>query len=189
MMDFINRPCLSLPALLLLGLLAGCGPAEEWPTGGEPDSPLIQAAEQGDLAAVDQLLARHINPDPRTECGWTPLMKAALNGHVAVVEHLLQAGARVDAVDRGGYTALMLAASNNHVAIVGLLLRGGAQINRQERTKGWTALIWAAKEGHLATVQTLLKQGADPNIRDLEGKTAADWARAGGHAEILALLP
>ncbi|QIK37569.1 ankyrin repeat domain-containing protein [Caldichromatium japonicum] len=184
----MNRFHPSLTLLLLLALLAACGPADQGEGVADGNSPLIEAAEQGDLAAVEQLLARHVNPDPRTECGWTPLMKAALNGHVAIVERLLQAGARVDAEDIGGYTALMVAAQNNHAAIVELLLKRGAQINRQERTKGWTAMIWAAKQGHTSTVKILLQYGADPRIRDLEGKSAADWAQAESHPEVLALL-
>jgi ankyrin repeat protein len=37
-------------------------------------------------------------------------------------------------------------------------------------------------------VKTLLALGADPALGDENGKTAADWAREGGKAEVAALL-
>ncbi|MGQ9830566.1 MAG: ankyrin repeat domain-containing protein [Thermochromatium sp.] len=190
----MNKICTCLSIVILSIHLTGCGPSDS-----NPDAPLapiadglgmalIESSEQGDLNTVEQLLARHRQPDVRDGCGWTPLMKAALNGHAAIVERLLQAGAQVDAMDTGGYTAMMLAASNNHAAIVERLLEAGATVDHQESTRGWTALIWAAKQGHSATVRTLLEHQANPNIKDFDGKTAADWAREGGYTEILALL-
>ena len=188
----MNRPYTLLFVILLLSPLAGCGQSgSSSNTAIAPDGPgmaLIESAEQGDLSAVEQLLARNRQPNVRDSCDWTPLMKAALNGHAAIVDRLLQAGAQVDAMDSGGYTAMMLAASNNHAAIVERLLDKGAMVDHQESTMGWTALIWAAKQGHVASVKTLLDHRADRTLKDFEGKTAADWAREGGHEEILALL-
>jgi len=189
----MNRPHAPL-FVILLSLLAGCGQSgsgSDSSTALAPEGPgmaLIESAEQGDLSAVEQLLARNRQPDVRDSCDWTPLMKAALNGHAAIVERLLQAGAQVDAQDAGGYTAMMLAASNNHAAIVERLLEHGARVDHQESTKGWTALIWAAKQGHVASVKVLLEHNADRTLKDFDGKTAADWAREGGYDEILALL-
>jgi uncharacterized protein len=189
----MNRPYTFLLVILLSSRLAGCGQSGSSAntTAMVPDGPgmaLIDSAEQGDLSSVEELLARHRQPDVRDSCDWTPLMKAALNGHAAIVERLLQAGAKVDAMDSGGYTAMMLAASNNHAAIVNRLLDKGAMVDHQESTKGWTALIWSAKQGHVASVKALLEQRADRTLKDFEGKTAVDWAREGGQDEILALL-
>ena len=48
----------------------------------------------------------------------------------------------------------------------------------------------AACWGHVETVRELLAAGADPNLREDNGsgRTAADWAEAGGHHHILELL-
>lgn len=177
-----------IPVLVTLALLCGCGRSSDDSASSGAGDALLAVAEQGDLQALDKILARHRQPDVRDSCHWTPLMKAALNGHAAVVSRLLQAGAEVDAADKGGYTAMMLAASNNHADIVDLLLTRGAMVDHQEATKGWTALIWAAKQGHTATVKTLLAHGADPTLKDFDGKTAADWAREEGYGDVLALL-
>ncbi len=177
----------ALTATLLIGLTA-CGRSDPGASSKSLDEALIEVAELGDLSRLDSLLARHPEPDVRDSCDWTPLMKAALYGHQPVVARLLDAGARVDAQDNGGYTAMMLAASNNHAEVVDLLLQRGAMVDHQEATKGWTALIWAAKQGHASTVATLLSHQADRTLKDFSGMTAAEWAGAGGHAEVQRLL-
>ncbi|WP_295405274.1 ankyrin repeat domain-containing protein [uncultured Thiocystis sp.] len=170
-------------AITLTGL-AACGPSGSNNESASAGEALLEVAEQGDLDALDQLLAKHRQPDVRDSCDWTPLMKAALYGHTPVVARLLDAGASVDAMDKGGYTAMMLAASNNHADTVDLLLQRGAMVDHQESTEGWTALIWAAKQGHAKSVDTLLHHRADVTLKDFDGKTAMDWDSAGGYVEV-----
>lgn len=186
----MNRPRPSVIASALLLLLSACGDSAGPGDGDDQDGapPLVTLAERGDVAGLERLLRRDPEPDVRDSCDWTPLMKAALNGHLEAVERLLAAGATVDAEDKGGYTALMLAASNDHAAVVERLLARGAMVDHQERTQGWTALLWAAKQGHRQTVQTLMRHQADPTLKDLGGRTAADWVRAAGHPDLLPLI-
>lgn len=49
-------------------------------------------------------------------------------------------------------------------------------------------LTCAAREGRVEAVQLLLDRGADVNGRDDSHKTALQWAREEGHAEMMALL-
>jgi len=176
-----------LPLWLLLLILAGCADTESQ-ADANTDPPLLSAAESGDLTTLSQLLEEHNSPDIRDACRWTPLMKAVLNGHLEAAKRLISAGASVDLSDKGGYTAMMLAASNDHSELVELLIGQGAKVNRVEQTGGWTALIWAAKQGHLETVKVLLDHQADPDITDMQGKRAIDWAQAGNFAAVAALL-
>jgi uncharacterized protein len=48
--------------------------------------------------------------------------------------------------------------------------------------------MWAAGYGQEATVQLLLAQGADRKLKDGRGKTAADIALEGKHADVVKLL-
>ena len=162
-----------MPALLAALALAGCDSKDQ----NKPLPSLLDAAENGDLALMDEYLIAPQMADMRNACLWTPLMKAALNGQAAAVDKLLEKGAEVDLVDKGGYSAMMLAASNNFAAIVETLLQHGADVNRVETSNGWTALIWAAKQGHDETVKVLLKHHADRSIRDFTQSTALDYAR------------
>lgn len=180
-----------LIAALAAITLSACGDRDASSGAGldDPGEGLIEIAERGDVSALDALLGRQdAYADVRDSCDWTPLMKAALNGHREAAARLLAAGASVDAADKGGYTSLLLAASNNHTAVVELLLDQGAMIDAQERTQGYTPLIWAAQRGHRDSVALLLRRGADATLPDLAGLTAADHARAGGFAEIEAML-
>ncbi|MBK1645902.1 hypothetical protein CKO25_14850 [Thiocapsa imhoffii] len=173
----MNKTLLLLIPVLTL-LLSACQPSG---SSEEHTEALLEIAERGDLTALNALLKPNTQVNVRDSCDWTPLMKAALQGHAPVVARLLDAGAAIDAQDNGGYTAMMLAASNNHAAIVATLLEHGAMIDHQEATKGWTALGWAAGKGHVETVELLLQQGADRTLKDFDGLTPAEHARAAGH--------
>lgn len=183
-LDSIRR--VSVPVGLAIALsVAACDQDSGVPRAPDGAPLLLTVAEQGDLATLDDLLARRqILVDIRDSCDWTPLMKAALNGHLEAAERLIMAGAAIDAEDSGGYTALMLAASNNHKAVVESLLAEGAMVDHQESTQGVTALIWAAKLGHRETLSTLIDGGADVTLRDFSGQRAADWAAENGFDEI-----
>ncbi len=83
---------------------------------GDVNQDLIDAAKNGDTAAVKALLANGADPNAKAgRVGWTVLMVAAMKGHTAAVETLLGAGADVNAKDKDGWAALMWAANEGHV--------------------------------------------------------------------------
>jgi len=176
---------LRLVSVMALLLLAACDPVPMPP---QPPVSLHDLAGSGDTPRLLQAISNRSSVDQRDVCYRTPLMLAAQYGHRQTVGELLARGARVDLHEKGYYTALMLAAGNGHAEVVRLLARAGANVDEVEITRGWTALIWAAKRGHLETVRLLLALGADPTVRDHQGRSAADWARAARHPEVMALL-
>lgn len=123
---------------------------------------LVVAADTGDLAAVQALLARGIDPNARApwcqqlNCGVTALHCAARSGHVQIVEALLAASARVDEAD----------------------------------VEGWTALHYAAHADVPGAVRALLDHGADPTKTERRWRiTARDIARRRRFGDIVAMLP
>lgn len=60
------------------------------------ETPLTKAAWNGDLVAVDALLAHGASADFPTRTGAVALRLAALQGHTAVVSYLLDHGADVN---------------------------------------------------------------------------------------------
>jgi uncharacterized protein len=87
---------------VIMNLLVGCSHR----------TPVLNAAEQGDLEKVKELLQQghSINErDPKVKFGWTPLMAAIYQRQTNVVHYLIAAGADLNAHDSSGQTAIMWA--------------------------------------------------------------------------------
>jgi uncharacterized protein len=78
------------------------------------------------------------------------------------------------------------AAAARSVPIARLLLEHGAPVNARQGggDLGFTPLMEAAFNGQIDMVETLLRHGADRGLADSNGQTAADHARAQGHAAL-----
>ncbi len=146
------------------------------------------AALDGKFETVRRALESGINVNATDDQQRTALMLASFNGHTTVVKLLLDEGATVDHRDAFGRTALMFAATGTDAETVELLLDAGADVNAVDSGEGFTALMHAAAEGQTKVVQVLLKHQADPDIRDVDGDTARDFATQNGHAEVVNLL-
>jgi len=147
-----------------------------------------EMAFNGNLDAVQKLVAAGTPVNGTGDDNSTALMWAAFNGHTAVAAYLLENGAEVDAKDINGRTALLYASSGPYPETVGLLLRKGAEVNVQGKTEGFTALMMAAAEGQVEVVRVLLLNGATVDILDRDGDTATKFARDKGHTAVLKLL-
>jgi ankyrin repeat protein len=115
---------------------------------------LAYAAEVGNPAMLEKLLASGADVDSATNNGMTPLMRAASNGHLQVVRLLLDHGADLDAKRVDGLTALSLAAFFGHLGIVDLLLRRGVDAEAKSRF-GTSAEMLAKGRGFLSIVELL----------------------------------
>ena len=117
------------------------------------------------------------------------LYRAAGHGNTSQVLALLDRGVDVNGRTSDGSYALNRAAVFNKVDVVQLLLERGADPNVQNR-EGDTPLICATKYagGNPATVKALVAAGTDLAIKDKDGKTALDYARAERQQDAIALL-
>ncbi|MDA1315199.1 MAG: ankyrin repeat domain-containing protein [Acidobacteria bacterium] len=152
------------------------------------DSPLADAAKQGDLPAVHALIAQGADVSASQADGMTALHWAAYQDALDIANTLAEKGADVSAANRYGITPLSLACTNGNSAMVELLLAAGADANSTLRG-GETALMTAARTGKLGAVKALLAHGADVNTRSAyKRQTALMWAAAEGHTKVVETL-
>ncbi len=142
------------------------------------------AALNGQLEKVMTMIPEMTNIDSPDESGHTALMLAAYNGHMEIVRQLLDKGASVNLLDMEGRTALLYASTGAFPETVTLLLRRGAKLDIVDNGEHFTALMFAAAEGHLNVVKVLMTHGADASLEDIDGDTAASFARKNGHNEV-----
>jgi ankyrin repeat protein len=140
-------------------------------------SPLVSAAENGDLQLVQLLLDRGVHTEDRCLRRQTALGIAAYQGHSELARKLLDAGAAVHTpvfnVDhRLAYThssALCEAVAEDHQSVVEVLLTHKADPNTRKYhldhsdTAGRTALHIAVTNENERIVQLLLNAGARVN--------------------------
>lgn len=102
------------------------------------ETPLLTAANHGQVGAVEALLAADADPCRCTDTGWSPLSIAAYKGHDEVVRLLLEEGAPTEE-DDPTLSALLQAATKGLPDTVELLLSHGAD-HTVTTKKGDTAL-------------------------------------------------
>lgn len=131
-----------------------------------------RAAEEGDLAALEQMLRAEENVNTPMLDGSTALHWAALRDQAEVVSFLLERGADVEARNRNGVYPLYLAALNGSAKVTSLLLEAGADPNA-ELPNGETVLMTAARTGAPEVLELLLSYGALVDKRDPEFQQTA----------------
>jgi len=117
------------------------------------------------------------------------LYQAAGDGKSTQVIALLKSGVNVNERTRSKSYALNAAAVENEIDVIRILLDHGADPNVQNN-QGDTPLICATKYagGKAETVELLVKAGTNQDVRDNEGKTALDYAKAKGQQQAVAML-
>ena len=93
---------------------------------GEPRSPLVAAARNGNLVIVKLLLASKANVEFHAKGDESPLIAVSKNGHIEIVKHLISQGAKVDAKLDSDGTALIASVKNGHHDVAKILLENGA---------------------------------------------------------------
>lgn len=130
-------------------------------------SPLIAAARNDRLVAVQWLLDHGADPNMQVPGDGNPLIVAARLGHIEVMRALLDRGARINQIVLGDENALIQASGSGHLDAVKLLVSRGAN----SRVPVWaeeagghkgewrSPLSMARKNGHSDVVNYLLSIG------------------------------
>jgi ankyrin repeat protein len=151
------------------------------------DDPELNVFEAAALGRTE-LVAARLDADPSAagafaDDGFTPLHLAAFFRHPETARLLVERGAPVDVVARHEtiqVTPLQSAVTARQEETAAFLLERGADPNAQHGG-GFTPFHAAAQHGDVAVVELLLRHGADPALAADDGRTAADFAREGGH--------
>ncbi len=145
-------------------------------------TPLLQAAECGQLPVVQFFVEAGCNPVVRNKDGRTPIHYASQNGHLDTVKYLTSNG-RVDpsCQDKDGVSPLILAAECGHLPVVQFLVEAGCD-PMVRVLDGGTPLHHASQSGHLDTVKYLASNDrVDPSCRNRLGATPLVLAAQFGH--------
>jgi hypothetical protein len=100
------------------------------------------------------------------------------------VRFLLQRGADPNIRNKKGIAPLQLATALGFVEGAEALIDGGANVNVADQT-GETPLIAAVHARNVALVRLLLGKGADPDRNDNSGRSARDYLKLIGSANVL----
>jgi len=154
-------------AVCLVALALGLGAAlpalaQVGPTANEVAAyrGLHAAAQRGDVAAIDKLVASGAPLDARDAQGRTPLHVAAFARQRKAIEALARAGAPLDLLENDRYDAVTIVSVADDPQTLALLLQLGASAKQTTSRYDGTALIAAAHLGHDEVVRQLIRAGA-----------------------------
>jgi hypothetical protein len=116
------------------------------------NSVLSDAAREGQVTLVDELLRAGADVNSANDAGITVLMSAVSGRHLDVARRLIKGGARIDAQDDRGQTALMTAARYRNPEMARLLVEAGADLKIRDDS-GKDVLSWVPDGGGPETQQ------------------------------------
>jgi len=121
----------------------------------------FEAAANGNLTLISELLERNLDVNTTTADGWSLLHLATKSGNADLVKLLLTKGARTDFVTiANGLSPLHIAATGNSRKVIQHLLQAGANLNATDK-QGSTALHYAMTKIELFSAQYLIERGMD----------------------------
>ena len=159
-------------------------------------TPLILAAENGNLIMIRNLVAEGSYVDHQTRDGRTSLMISCERGYEDCTRFLCDSGANTEIKDAFGWTALMHAVKYFNKQCLNILLKYNADPNVKMDIPlesgiiidNGTALTYASAKGNADIVEILIKAGANINSSDSRGFNALSYSAKYGHSTTAVFL-
>ena len=129
-------------------------------------TPLMNAAMNGNVQAVELLIKRGADPSLKNNLGWNSLHFAALRGDTDIISLIHTRMLDIESLNGEGATPLLVAAYNGKLHAVKWFLERGANA-AYEDNGGWNALHSAASSGDPETIDHILT-----HVPNIESKTA-----------------
>ncbi|XP_042483218.1 potassium channel SKOR-like isoform X1 [Macadamia integrifolia] len=135
------------------------------------------AAYQGDLYQLKNLIQAGADPNKIDYDGRSPLHLAASRGYEDITNFLIQKGVDFNISDKFGNTPLLEAIKNGHDRVASLLVKEGASLNIDNVG---SYLCNVVIRGDSDFLKRLLANGIDPNSKDYDHRTPLHVAAAEG---------
>jgi ankyrin repeat protein len=160
--------------------------ADRSPAGNKPKEEFDDLLDASDLPQntpdnlelIRALLDRGADPNAADPQGFTALHYAIRWQKRGTADLLLAHRADPDHGDRNRVTPLMIAVYMADPQAIRLLLDHGAHVDLQDDISGQTALMLAVTLKRPTCIAALMPHHPDLTVRDHNGKTALDYARA-----------
>jgi len=148
----------------------------------EINNELIQAAKEGKLKLIKDLLANGASVNYHDAQGLSPLLIAVLSGNRELAGYLFGRGAKFSSVEAG--TLMYVAIEKNDPWIASLVARNKSDLNITF-DKGQSALWIAAQKGAWDVFDEFVKGGINLGIKDSSGQTIISWAMESGATNVI----
>ena len=144
--------------------------------------PLHNAAKDGDIDKVKELIAKDTDVNEEDSASNTPLILATYFGHTDVVKTLLENGANLTNPE-----LVWITAQKGHKEIMELLISNGANINAKS-SEDKSPLLMAIEWKHIEIAELLIDRGADLKFRNKKGTTLLQFATFYDNKDMVEML-
>lgn len=151
---------------------------------------LAEAAGEGKVNQIDELVNQGVDVNSRGTKNATPLFWAMRNDSVDGFQKLLELGADPNVVFTDGGTVIHWAVQLENSSYLRLALEHGGNPNLVSGQRRLTPLFKAigSRDSDIPVINMLLKYGADPNVKESRGNTPVIMAAGLGRYDIAYVL-
>ncbi len=122
------------------------------------------------------------------QCRFDDLFYSVRNGDLGMVKFLVERGDDINVLNYENDNALDCSSRYGHLEMVKFLVENGIDINYVNKKFNDNALHTASWYGHFEIVKYLINKGINFNLRNINGKTALDFAVYNNHHDIVDFL-